>query len=238
MPSLSEVLKFREMRFKSSYDLIERKGSDYNRDQQKSGDTLFNLRVCELLGIVPSTEEGILVRLSDKFMRLISLTKPGREAVIASESVLDTIDDIHNYIDYLGLIWLNRRAVSNQAVQAGSAQGIPSINTGKGYQAGSAVLRGHDVARGNDALTNAPLVAMGKEASAAGTSYGGRENYALKDEIVRNRESMPLKRTSPEYSESVRLDHERFNAVKVIAAWARRDAFAASVAIEKELNAR
>lgn len=109
MPSLDEVLKFREERFTSSMDLIKRKGADYNRDQQEAGDTLFNLKVCEILGIVPSTEEGILVRLSDKLMRLISLTKPGREAAVKDESVLDTINDIHNYVDYLGLIWYLRR---------------------------------------------------------------------------------------------------------------------------------
>lgn len=109
MPSLSEVIEYRKRQFDQSMDLIAKKGADYNRDQQENGDTLFNLRVCELLGIVPSTEEGILVRLSDKFMRLISLTKPGREAMVKDESVEDTIRDIHNYVDYLGLIWLQRR---------------------------------------------------------------------------------------------------------------------------------
>lgn len=109
MPSLEEVKAFREKMFQMSMALIEQKGADYNRDQQQQGDTLFNLRVCEVLGIVPSMEEGILVRLSDKFMRLISLTKPGREAAVKDESVLDTIKDIHNYTDYLGLTWQMRR---------------------------------------------------------------------------------------------------------------------------------
>lgn len=109
MPSLSEVLQFREDMHKKSMALIEKKGADYNRDQQQEGNTLFNLHVCELLGIVESTEEGILVRLSDKFMRLISLTKPGREAAVKDESVLDTVVDVHNYIDYLALTWLLRR---------------------------------------------------------------------------------------------------------------------------------
>lgn len=109
MPTVTEVKEFRAKRYEESTSLIDRKGADYNRDQQEAGDTLFNLKVCELMGIVPSTEEGILVRLSDKFMRLISLTKPGREAVIKDESVLDTINDIHNYVDYLGLIWQQRR---------------------------------------------------------------------------------------------------------------------------------
>lgn len=107
--TVSDVKTFRTALFDKSMALIDRKGADYNRDQQEAGDTLFNLRVCEILGVVPSTEEGILVRLSDKFMRLISLTKPGREAAVKDESVLDTIADIHNYVDYLGLIWQQRR---------------------------------------------------------------------------------------------------------------------------------
>lgn len=108
--TIKQVKDFRMALFEKSMGMIDRKGADYNRDQQKAGDTLFNLRVCELLGVVPSAEEGILVRLSDKLMRLISLTKPGREAAVKDESVLDTIADIHNYVDYLGLIWQQRRA--------------------------------------------------------------------------------------------------------------------------------
>jgi hypothetical protein len=109
VPSLDQVKQFRAEMYQKSASLIDRKGADYNRDQQQAGDTLFNLRVAEVLGIVPSAEEGILVRLSDKFMRLISLTKPGRDAAVSDESVLDTIADLHNYVDYLGLIWLLRR---------------------------------------------------------------------------------------------------------------------------------
>ena len=135
MPSLDEVRKFRQERYEQSMALIERKGADYNRDQQNNGDTLFNLKVCELLGIVPSTEEGILVRLSDKFMRLISLTKPGREAAVKDESVLDTINDIHNYVDYLGLIWQQRKELHNvnatvsyvQAMSKGNNHATPRI---------------------------------------------------------------------------------------------------------------
>lgn len=112
MPSLSNVLAFRQEMFKKSFDLIQKKGADYNRDQQEQGDTLFNLKVCELLGIVPTTEAGILVRLSDKFMRLISLTKDAsRNPAVKDESVLDTVADVHNYVDYLALKYLERRGV-------------------------------------------------------------------------------------------------------------------------------
>jgi hypothetical protein len=95
--------------YDTSVALLARKGADYNRDQQQAGDTLFNIRVCELLGIVPAAETGLLVRISDKIMRLVSLTQPGREAAITEESVLDTIRDLHNYLDFLGLLWQQRR---------------------------------------------------------------------------------------------------------------------------------
>lgn len=119
MPSLQAVLEFSDQMWASARSIIEKKGADYNRDQQNTGNTLFNLEVCEILGIVPSTEEGILVRLSDKFMRLISLTKPGREAAVKDESVLDTIRDMQNYLNYLGMIWLERRNKLSSEVVSG-----------------------------------------------------------------------------------------------------------------------
>lgn len=155
MPSLSEVKTFRKQIYDQSMALIDKKGADYNRDQQIQGDTLFNLRVCELLGIVPDAESGILVRLSDKFMRLISLTKPGREAAVKDESVLDTIKDIHNYVDYLGLIWLNRR-MEKQQTQA--------------YVGKAANLRGFDNRASDGSLADLP------DQTANYASTGGAEN--------------------------------------------------------------
>ena len=108
MITLEDILAYRKQRYESSTNLIAKKGADYNRAQQQGGDTLFNLRVCEILGVVDSAERGILVRLSDKFMRLISLVD-GDPAVV-SESFNDTVDDIHNYIDYLALIRERRRS--------------------------------------------------------------------------------------------------------------------------------
>lgn len=94
--ALQEVLAIREEMFKRSIDLVQKKGQDYN--SQAVGDTLFNLRVCSALGIVDSAERGILVRLSDKFCRLISLLSAEKPNF---ESFEDTVLDIHNYIDYL-----------------------------------------------------------------------------------------------------------------------------------------
>lgn len=107
--TVEQVLAFRQERYESSTALIAKKGHDYNRQQQDGGDTLFNLRVCEQLGIVQTTEQGILTRLSDKLMRLISLTAPGVEPAVTDESVLATVDDVHNYVDYLALIHHRRR---------------------------------------------------------------------------------------------------------------------------------
>lgn len=110
MPSLNDVKSFREEMFAQSMALIDKKGADYNRQQQLNGDTLFNLKVCEILGIVSTAERGILVRLSDKFMRLISLMQQGEDPAVKGESVRDTVRDIHNYIDYALQLFEERRA--------------------------------------------------------------------------------------------------------------------------------
>jgi hypothetical protein len=77
VPSLETVKQFRQEMFSQSMALIDKKGADYNREQQLSGDTLFNLKVAEILGIVSTAARGSLVRLSDQFMRLISRMQQG-----------------------------------------------------------------------------------------------------------------------------------------------------------------
>jgi hypothetical protein len=82
--------------------LVEKKGADYNRAQQLDGDTLFNLTVASHLGIVDSVTKSILVRISDKLMRLISLTgNPHEEVAVKDERIADTIEDTINYLVYL-----------------------------------------------------------------------------------------------------------------------------------------
>jgi hypothetical protein len=122
--TVDDVLAFRKIMYEKSVSLVAKKGADYNRQQQNDGDTLFNLRVASLLGVVDSPETGILVRLSDKLMRLISLTKPGQEAAVKDESVLDTIADVHNYADYLGLLWQLRRQETLDANQLPASESL------------------------------------------------------------------------------------------------------------------
>lgn len=106
--TLEEVKSFRQYMYDKSMALVTKKSMDYNRDSHEGGDTLFNIRCCEILGIVPTAERGILVRLMDKFMRLNSLVHPDRSPANTEESVEDTAVDIHNYVDYMVLLHKRR----------------------------------------------------------------------------------------------------------------------------------
>lgn len=107
--SLEEVYDFRDRMHEYSRSLISKKGHDYNREEQQGGNTLRNLFVCEDLKIVDRAERGILTRLSDKWMRMISLSVVDVDPKVEDESLIVTIADIHNYIDYLAIIYLKRR---------------------------------------------------------------------------------------------------------------------------------
>lgn len=106
--SLEELFKYRKELFKKADKLVADKGHDYNNSQQKSGDTLFNIKTCEILGIVPIAERGILIRISDKLMRLVSLVNQNILPKNKDEKVEDTIVDAINYLTYLGILWRKR----------------------------------------------------------------------------------------------------------------------------------
>lgn len=65
------------------YDVFCRKNHDYGNSFEKSLDTF---------GLVAG-----IVRMSDKFERLVSLNDPSKDAQIASESLVDTLEDLSNY---------------------------------------------------------------------------------------------------------------------------------------------
>jgi hypothetical protein len=79
--------------FSTCLDILDRKNSDYS-DQS---DTLGNLKIFGF--------HGVVVRLSDKLMRLINLTKKGF-AVVSDETMKDTLHDIINYAA-LALVLMN-----------------------------------------------------------------------------------------------------------------------------------
>jgi hypothetical protein len=72
--------------FEADMDLLKAKGHDYAGD----ADCLANLRRFGFF--------GIMVRMSDKFSRLETLTREGLDkAQVKDESVRDTLRDVRNY---------------------------------------------------------------------------------------------------------------------------------------------
>ena len=66
-----------------------------NHDYSKGNNALRNFELVEYLGIA-DTPQGVLVRLSDKFMRICNLYNT--DAKVKDEAVEDTIDDMINYL--------------------------------------------------------------------------------------------------------------------------------------------
>jgi len=91
-------MKLREEIWRESTSLVEKKGHDYNKIQQNAGDTLFNLRVPHLLGIVSSPTKTCLTHISEKLMRLCSLDD--EDPKVKGESIKDTVEDLINYTTY------------------------------------------------------------------------------------------------------------------------------------------
>ena len=72
-------------------EILKKKNHDYSYGE----DPFKNFQLCENVGIC-KTEEGILVRLSDKLSRIVSLIK-SNERLVKDESIEDTVIDMINY---------------------------------------------------------------------------------------------------------------------------------------------
>ena len=91
-------IEYHDAMYAKARALTVAKGHDYSGTE----DTLTNLKACERLGLCPA-ETGVLIRLSDKFQRLITLIGKD-EAPVVDESVEDTMLDIVNYTLLLGAL--------------------------------------------------------------------------------------------------------------------------------------
>lgn len=98
--SVKQIQKIQKRLFRKASGLVEKKGHDYNFKKQLSGDTLFNLRIARILDVVERDTQSVLVRLTDKVMRLISLEDPVVTAKVKDEKVEDTVVDLINYVTY------------------------------------------------------------------------------------------------------------------------------------------
>uniref|UniRef100_A0A6H1ZEN3 Nucleotide modification associated domain-containing protein n=1 Tax=viral metagenome TaxID=1070528 RepID=A0A6H1ZEN3_9ZZZZ len=84
-------------------DIICKKNHDYAAPESDKDNPLKlfkNLMACEFMGIT-KTEQGMLIRLTDKFSRLCNLLKEGHKIAVKDESLEDTVIDIQNYLKLL-----------------------------------------------------------------------------------------------------------------------------------------
>ena len=89
----TELLKNHEALCSKARELMKRKNADYAG--RKGNEPFANFTRCEAMGIC-STEQGFLVRMTDKMSRLSSFVDAGVFEV-KDESLEDTIVDIINY---------------------------------------------------------------------------------------------------------------------------------------------
>lgn len=75
-------------------ELLVAKNKDYGG---VGDDVLENVKMCEKLGIC-SPEQGILIRMTDKYKRLINLFGSGKVPNVISEKEEDTIRDLFGYL--------------------------------------------------------------------------------------------------------------------------------------------
>lgn len=89
-----ELLKHHEVLCKQARDLMDKKNRDYAGNDGK--EPFANFTRVEAMGIC-STEQGFMVRLTDKMSRLSSILQSGKTNV-SNETFEDTLVDVINYI--------------------------------------------------------------------------------------------------------------------------------------------
>lgn len=90
--------KSMEDQYDHQLEVFKRKNHDYGNSFEKSLDTF---------GLVAG-----IVRMNDKFERLVSLNDPSKDAQIASESLTDTLEDLSNYAA-MAACWLKGKKAAD-----------------------------------------------------------------------------------------------------------------------------
>lgn len=103
-------------------DLMERKNHDYAEESGPSG-AFGNLSMCEMMGMF-STEEGIVLRLSDKISRLSNVLRKG--AHVKDETIRDTCLDLINY----AVLLYAAQAFRSPHTQSGESYGAARLRVG------------------------------------------------------------------------------------------------------------
>lgn len=119
--SLEEVLNYRKYRYEQSVSIVEQKGKEYSGKKQDEGDSLFNYRIHFLLGWSDSEDKYPLFRVLEKLQRLQSIITQKDTSVAKVE---EEIDDIHNIIDYVGLMFRTKK--NDEMIEEGRRDNISS----------------------------------------------------------------------------------------------------------------
>jgi hypothetical protein len=102
------LLRHHELICKTARDLMDKKNRDYAGND--GNEPFANFTRVESMGIC-STEQGFMVRLTDKMSRLSSILTSGKTHV-KDETFDDTMVDVINYIVLLSAYRQNKRLVA------------------------------------------------------------------------------------------------------------------------------
>lgn len=84
--------------YADAVETIKRKNADYTGGNTEDG--LENFKLCSQMTKL-SMSKGILVRLSDKMVRISNLLNTEKDAQVKDETIYDTIQDAINYLAIL-----------------------------------------------------------------------------------------------------------------------------------------
>jgi len=98
-----------EKEFKKSFDECYKIVVAKNKDYAGEGDPFRNFKSIELNNIT-SVETGFLVRMQDKWSRIITLINNDGKANVKEEKLEDTLNDFVNYLTLLKLYRKSKRA--------------------------------------------------------------------------------------------------------------------------------
>lgn len=105
-----DLLKFHETICKDARDLMNLKNRDYAGNH--GTEPFANFTRCEAMGIC-DTEQGFMVRITDKMSRLSSFLQHGKMNV-KDESFNDTIIDVINYMVLLAAFTVDKNESKNE----------------------------------------------------------------------------------------------------------------------------
>jgi len=90
------LIEYFEKTVDQEKQILVSKNHDYAGKHNQTDDPFYNLKLCEVLGIAP-VETGILVRMCDKFARMINYMRT-KELKVLDENIDNTISDLRNYL--------------------------------------------------------------------------------------------------------------------------------------------